>query len=1312
MRDTPSDTPTSNTAPPSESAYDYEVFRDELGWGTVEAWSEGRGKWYQSSNEEIGANRKRGLHYGYDDALGRMNWAPIDKDWSPQSDYVPKVDITQKEIDTAVDSIQQRTNHINHRQAQYQEEDVADTDDGITVTSGWFNKMVDEVKLRLSSPALEDLVNLFYTTPGKNGKPEIPATKDPRFLEMLGDGALEANEQALFEKYLKKGTMNSYSNEDGDFVQEIVPHPEIASHVTDNNWLYKRFTEHTNKNTKMKAEIGLITSTIRQEEDSETKDYLMEMLIDEYGWVRKDFTDRGLNLTPYAKGLLSRVEWDDTREDMDPTTLHYPDGSFVPEGHYYDTALDKTVPIETLHARRGLGLTLQLDDVPEAVVDAFMEMSDILQDTFTKDTTALYYPDGTLVAPGYYYDIEKNTTVAIEERIQEIKKEVVLSAEEVQNLQNIYRIAQLEAGRQTRFSGMSDQQLDAYITGMKKQKEAEIKGITIANPKFHTTVEAIAHRFDERFGTNYNTWEDLNQGILAGGLSLMQISWVDEMYRWAMERLPKSSATATDLSKMNEAAQKRTRGQDFQVPWDPRIKLLLGGISTADIDTIINDRGQQYPEIWKEYSRLNKDWNEQRENYKSILLGNEAMKGWDTEMVTPELSRLDQVLGNMFLPFDQMVSMHASGDLNFWEPGFEQWALFAGRMYANEYGSSQSGASDNFNTHLKHALHVIHTMQGEVTPEATSAMLFLFGIKAGSAEADDSVFFTKALQAAGQPVESAAILGVTLEYLLHLSGGDLTSLDPNQMNQAVNTINYQIASAISAASYTATTDRYALEALVGRGNIRDMGIISQNIRVRSTSAAAIEGTFDPEVQLGAEQSYELQNTEYDELLRVTSQLLPSLSEGGEIPDVEAIETLLLEAAMSNPVIDSLLAAPWAADANAREKLLYVFRTMMLTEESALAFKGAMFTALIANKRTPMAGTTERNMMQMSDVFGFWETYLNRQNTMIIPLTYKNGEYYPATTSWTKDFDYSRWARPTEDQPDAGVLNAMIYNDLNQTRDTQAENDAVTRRAMIRNFTGIVTQNGRPTITEEMLMPAINKVLADIAEIDNQGNNPVGLIESQLLLALEIVEGEHKIDPGMVPAKLADLSKFALAHRAGDRLKGLSFGLDLGRSKTTGSIRGIRQAPHIRINAYEMVTTDQPGGFLGLFIETTNEQKITQSISVPWLALHNDDYEGTTLDKEVGLQGSTKDFMIVSKEQWDSIMRGEEQIPGIGGLMEWAGGNQPYQQNLLKDKYNEKYKESHDIRNGRYGIKIEFYGTNGKWTTHATQGYTKVRVRKK
>ena len=1298
-----------------ESSYDYDVFTSGKGWGSVEVSTEGRGKYSQPTAEEIRENRGRKLHYGYNSKENRLMWSPIDK-VPPKSDYIPKPDITQEELDTAIDSLQQRSNHINNRLEQSLTGDSVDTDDGITITSNWINKMIDEVRSRLSSSGKvnEYLLNPFYTRPDKDGKPEIPALQDPLFREILADGALEAHEEELFKKYLKEGTLSSYSTMEGEFVQKVIPHPEIAPRMKDYNWLWKRYTEHTNKYNNMKSEVDAIERVIRTELDSETKDYLMETLIDNFGWVRKDFTDRGIVLTDYARSIIDQNEWNDTREDMDDTSLVYPDGSFVPEGHYYDTATDTSIPIEDSNIKRELGIVFNQENVPEEVVNNFRELPDTLQAFIMKDQTSLVYPDGSFVPEGYYYDIEKDHTVTISEKVDQYRKNFKHSKEELEDLQRFFKLAQLQAGRANEFSSMSDKELEQYITSRTKKRDAKLKGITIGTPQFQTTLEAITRRFDERFGTNYHTWEDLNQGLLAGALSSRQIVWIEDMYRWGMQRLPKSSATATNLSKMEKSSFDRNNDRGFDVPWDPKIKMLLGGIDPQDLETILSDRGATYKNLWKEFMLLGNEWNKQKENYKNILLGNPAMENWDTEMVSPEMSRLDQVLNNMFLPIEQMLLMHASGELGFWEPGFEQWSLFAGRMYAKEYGKRQSGASDNFNTHLKYALHVIHTMSGEITPEVTSAMLFLFGLKAGSEEVDDKVFMTKALQAAGQPVEAAAILGVTLEYLLQLSGGDMTSLDPNNINQAVNTVTYEIASAISAASYAATTDRFALEALLPKGTIRDMTRISQNIRFRTPSAEAMEGAFDPEIKLGQEQAYELQQTEYDEMLRLSAPLLPSLAEGGEMPDVESIETLLVEAALGSPAIESLLSADWATDATNREKLLYVFRTMMLTEESALAFKGAMFTALIANKRTPMAGTTERNMMQMKDVFLFWETYLNRQNTAIIPYTYRNGEFIPATASHTKEYDYSKWANPTEEQPDGGVLNVSIYNDLNQTKETQAENDETTRRTMLRNFSNITVANPNiiQPIRPDMIGPAINKVMDTIHEINNQGKEPVGLIEAQLLLALELVEGEHKLDAGIIPVKLAKLASFVKAFREGDRLSKISYGLELGRSKTTGGIRGMQQAPHIRINTYEMETTYQPGGFAGLFLETKSEQKIINSFTIPWMAFHNDDWKGTTAEKEAGLQGSVKDFMLVSREDWVQIMTGKENIPAIGGYMEWEGRADQYNVRGLKKKFLDKYETSHNIHNGIYGIKVEYYGANGKWQTNITRDYTKVRVRVK
>ena len=147
-----------------QTEYDYQVFRADRGWGTVEAWGEGRPKHYLSNSEEITENRKAGLHYSYNADLGYSMWSPIDR-VPPKSDYVPKKDITQKEIDIAVDSIQQRTNHINDRLNKSITDETFDTDDGISLSSDWINKFLEEAKSWISSPKLADTINNYMTMP-------------------------------------------------------------------------------------------------------------------------------------------------------------------------------------------------------------------------------------------------------------------------------------------------------------------------------------------------------------------------------------------------------------------------------------------------------------------------------------------------------------------------------------------------------------------------------------------------------------------------------------------------------------------------------------------------------------------------------------------------------------------------------------------------------------------------------------------------------------------------------------------------------------------------------------------------------------------------------------------------------------------------------------------------------------------------------------------------------------------------------------------------------------------------------------------
>ena len=142
-----------------------------------------------------------------------------------------------------------------------------------------------------------------------------------------------------------------------------------------------------------------------------------------------------------------------------------------------------------------------------------------------------------------------------------------------------------------------------------------------------------------------------------------------------------------------------------------------------------------------------------------------------------------------------------------------------------------------------------------------------------------------------------------------------------------------------------------------------------------------------------------------------------------------------------------------------------------------------------------------------------------------------------------------------------------------------------------------------------------------------------------------------------------------------------FSLEMGWRPTDASVKGLVKAPSFVIKEVAPEIATQASGLSAMVIESTRGDKIKTQFSLPWLTLSDEDYVGTTIAQQVGIQGK------------GNVLYGPEPMP--------ASRNTFNALTEIKKEYKGKYPSNK--------IKVEYLHDDGTWN-FVSSNATEFRIR--
>tara|TARA_Y100001973_G_scaffold106766_1_gene187359 strand:+ start:4557 stop:8618 length:4062 start_codon:yes stop_codon:yes gene_type:complete len=1150
------------------------------GWINAVDWD--KPQYYLPSAEEIAVNRKAGLHF---------------KDGMWQGNYTPPASATQEQINAAIEDITQKQNTIMHQQDQMQN-DVYEDEDGMRLGMQFVNEMIQNINDGLDE-GLKDSVNLFKTVTGERGViSEMLA--NPDIQEFLKTGAAEAGEP--------DPDINPHILDDMPSFEIMDDFPEFA----DNKALHNDLNKVADRYHVMTKTINEAKDIMKNSDDQDLIHDLLITLTDRYDMSPKDYTDLGVAVPASFKGWYSERMLQKKRNRMINNVgsqwLNYPDGTPVPEGHVYDAVTHKTYPKESAPG------AVMSDEAYKEFLGAVQTTRDYWAQKLRDDQSgSLLHPDGTFVQHGFYYDfktdsIRKMTELpprpGFEKEEKQTKKAVgTLSADEQMAMAQEERdrlggeMANLVAA-----DGRTKEEIEAQIEKDQALINLRIKGIHLGNTGWTARTEALAKVFDMHFGTNYDQFSELNRAIADGALTPRQIKWIRKKYSMISQGLPSSGTSSDPLAKGEKAAKDYSKAAAHTTDDHPLVKA-LSGAGGGEIAGLYADQGQDYPESYETLLRLEAEW--------------EAIaKTRIDDMITDEDK---EAMRAAFPPLRDVLTSLEQG-ANFFNPEFTQFAYFAGNAFGKHLSSNPGKTtSAQLKAKLWSALDIISGVESQdgITKEYTAAMKFVFGLKAGSEQAGHPLFLKRILEDMGLATESAHLFDVTTNYLLRIAG-DFGDLDPNQATQGTKTLYDALTGSISTIAFASNAQRREMESRLGVNISNDIMNIRQNPILTVMDSDQLEDWLAGSMDQDAREDFAYSH--YDDILQAFMPLLTF--ENPAQPTVAEMETGILKAFEATETTNTFLAQLGDTDLTDREKIIYITSGILSNQNSVDSLKGALYTAHIANSRANV-------QLGFTDVLGYWESYLARQNATMLPTRFRNGTLNAQFVSTSNNWRGGNWYIPEDEDQSITAYNAQVYAKLGEFG-VHGEDQAKTQKRMRDiTFRNLSKKKFGFDYDETKLNAAINMAMTEAIAVNNTPDAPpVDLVEFHMLVIKELMkDSENKVpaDQQALVTYWGNIRDYEGKISTKDRLSVAGeirrYDLNLGMRATDSTVRGIARAPYIQMNVSEKIIEHQPEGLAAMFYETVTDERVKQRIGIPWMTLNDLDYTGLSSATKVAIQGT-------------------------------------------------------------------------------------------